>query len=607
MKEFLTTLKYIFPKYWANTTLYFIFNIFSTLFGLGSFILLIPFLNVLFGNTEMTTELGTYSNMREGVEMYFNFYLSKIILVYGAKKTLLIISLFFIGTSFFKTSFLYLAKYIMVPVNTGVIRDIRNTLYYKILKLPLSYYTGERKGDIISRMTNDVSEIDASIVRSVETLLKEPIIIIVYMVSLFLLSPQLSLFVLILFPISALIIGKIGSALRKKSILAQTKLGYLISRIEETLGGLRIIKAFNAEKKSHNKFSQINQEFTKLNTQIWRRQDLAVPVSEFLGVSVVVIVMWFGGSLVLSGKGHISSGALITYLAIFSQILPPAKAFANAFYNIQKGLAATARINKIIQAKESIKEKEKALLIKKFTNEIRYNNVSFKYEKDLVINHINLEIKKGQTVALVGQSGSGKSTLVDLLPRFYDVIEGFISIDGIDIKDLKMSDLRKLMGIVNQESILFNDTLFNNIAFGVEKATKKEVEDAAKIANAHDFIMQTPEGYQTNIGDRGTKLSGGQKQRISIARAILANPPILILDEATSALDTESEQLVQESINKLMKNRTSIVIAHRLSTVINADVICVIDNGKIVEKGTHYELLEKKGIYKKLHDIQMFA
>lgn len=607
MKAFLKILKYIFPKYWKNASLYFFFNILSTLFGLGSFILLIPFLNVLFGNTEMTTEIGSHSGVREAVQVYFNFYLSKIILSYGAKKTLMIISLFFIATSFLKTIFLYLAKYTMVSVNTGVVRDIRNTLYFKILRLPLSYYTGERKGDIISRMTNDVSEIEISVIRSVEALLKEPVIIFIYLVSLFLLSPQLSLFILVLFPISALIIGKIGSTLRKKSILAQNKLGDLISRIEETLGGLRIIKAFNAEKKSHEKFNQTNQEYTKLTIQMWRRHDMAVPISEFLGVSVVVIVMWFGGSLVLSENAQLSSEALITYLAIFSQIISPAKAFANAFYNIQKGLAATDRINKIIDAEEIIVDKEKTIPIDSFDKEIKYDNISFKYEKDLVIDHINLEIKKGQTIALVGQSGSGKSTLVDLLPRFYDVIEGAIFIDGVDIKDMKMSDLRKLMGIVNQESILFNDTLFNNIAFGVESATAKSVEEAAKIANAHNFIMKTPEGYQTIIGDRGAKLSGGQRQRISIARAILANPPILILDEATSALDTESEQLVQESINKLMKNRTSIVIAHRLSTVINADIICVIDNGKIVEKGTHYQLLEKKGIYKKLYDIQTFV
>ncbi len=607
MKGLNVILKFIFPKYTGNISAYFILSVLSTLFGLFSFILLIPFLNILFGHTEMVTELAEYSNLREAMQAYFNFYLSKAIILYGKQTTLVIISMFFIVTSLLKTSCFYFSRYFMIPVNVGVIRDVRNSLYNKILNLPLSYYTEERKGDIISRMTNDVNEIDLYVVKSIEAFLREPIMIIIYLVTLVIMSPQMSLFVLILLPLSGFLIGKIGSTLRKQSKLAQNKLGQLISRIEESLGGLRIIKAFNAESKSNKSFQSVNQEYTDLMKQMWRRNDMAVPVSEFLGVSVVVIVMWFGGSLVLSGKGQLTSEELITYLAIFSQILSPVKSFTRSFYNIQKGLAATDRIKKITDAEETIKSKDNAIEKESFEEKINYQNVIFKYHKDIVIDDISLEIKKGQTIALVGQSGSGKSTLVDLLPRFYDVIDGGIKIDGIDIRDIKVENLRKLMGVVNQESILFNDTLFNNIAFGVDEATQQQVEEAAKIANAHDFIMQTPNGYQTNIGDRGSKLSGGQRQRISIARAILANPPILILDEATSALDTESEQLVQESINRLMKNRTSIVIAHRLSTVVNADFICVVDKGKIVEKGTHKELISKQGIYKKLHDIQMFG
>jgi len=600
-------LRYIFPKYTGNTVLYFIFNILSTVFGLFSLLMVMPFLSVLFNKTELVTKLPDLAFSAASAKGYFNYYLSQIIIHYDVQKALLYVSLFFVVATLLKTLFFYLAKYYMVPVNSGIVRDIRERMYSKILRLSLSYFSDERKGDIISRMTNDVSEIELSVVQSVEAFLKEPVTIIAYLISLLVISPQLSLFVFVLFPISGLIIGKIGSSLRRKSVMAQNKLGDLLTKIEETLGGLRIIKAFNAEKKSEASFDKVNKEYTNLMIRLWRRRDLAVPMSEFLGVSIVVVVMWFGGSMVLSGKDGFSSEALITYLAIFSQIINPAKTFTNAFYNIQKGLAAIDRIDKILEADVTIKDAANARELPGLTSSISYNNIFFKYNNDFVINGISLKIEKGQTVALVGQSGSGKSTLVDLLPRFYDVTTGSITIDGVDIREFKVKSLRKMMGIVNQESILFNDTIFNNIAFGVEHATPDEVIAAAKIANAHDFIMETPNGYETNIGDRGGKLSGGQRQRISIARAILANPPVTILDEATSALDTESEKLVQESLTRLMENRTSIVIAHRLSTVIHADLICVVHEGKIVEQGTHHQLLAQGGYYKKLHDAQMFA
>ena len=569
--------------------------------------MIIPFLNILFETQDLITTIPVFELSKEGVESYFNYYLSQVVIEFGPAKGLLYVMIFVVITTFFKAIFFYFAKYFMVPVSAGVVRDIRDKMYSKILKLPISYYSNERKGDIISRMTSDVTEIEVSVVRSVEALLKEPITIIVYLIGLVSLSPKLSIFVFLMFPISGLIIGKIGSTLRKSSALAQNKLGDLISRIEETLGGLRIIKAFNAQDKSNMRFRNTNSDYTGIMIRMWRRRDLAVPVSEFLGILTVAIVLWFGGSMVLSGSDELTSQALIGYLVVFSQLIAPAKAFTNAFYNIQKGLAASDRINIVLDAKISIQSKKDAVEINNFTTDIKYNNIHFKYKDDFVINGIELTIKKGQTVALVGQSGSGKTTLVDLLPRFYDVIDGSITIDGVDIRDIKIDKLRGLMGVVNQESILFNDTIFNNISFGVENATKEQVVEAAKIANAHNFINETPGGYETNIGDRGGNLSGGQRQRLSIARAVLANPPIMIFDEATSALDTESEKLVQESLYRLMKNRTSIVIAHRLSTVIHADVICVLEKGRIVEQGSHNDLIKLNGYYKRLHDTQIFA
>ncbi len=607
MKGLFRILKYVFPAYTKNSIAFIGFNLLSVVFSLFSILMIIPFLDVLFEKQEMVMAQPVFELSKEGITSYFNYYLSKVIIEFGAAKGLLFVMSFVVTTSFFKSMFFYFAKFVMVPVSAGVVRDIRNNMYSKIIELPLSYYSNERKGDIISRMTSDVSEIELSVVRSVEALLKEPITIIVYLTGLIILSPKLSLFVFLMFPVSGLIIGKIGSTLRKSSNLAQSKLGELITRIEETLSGLRIIKAFNAQKKSNSSFSSINGNYTNIMIRMWRRRDLAVPVSEFLGILTVVLVLWYGGNMVLNGSNELSSQILITYLLLFSQIINPAKAFTNAFYNIQKGMAASDRINKVLDAEITIQDSPNAIEITEFTSQISYNNILFKYKDDFVINGINLTIKKGQTVALVGQSGSGKTTMVDLLPRFYDVTKGSITIDGTDIRDLRIAKLRQLMGIVNQESILFNDTIYNNIAFGVENTTMEQVVEAAKIANAHNFILETPNGYQTNIGDRGGNLSGGQRQRLSIARAVLANPFIMIFDEATSALDTESEKLVQESLNRLMKNRTSIVIAHRLSTVIHADIICVLHEGKIVEQGNHAELIKLNGYYKKLHAAQMFA
>lgn len=587
--------------------MYIVFNLISVVFSMFSFVMIIPFLDVLFEKQQLITELPQWEFSKDAILGYFNFYLSRIVISHGAAKGLLYVMTFVVVTSFFKALFFYLAKYVMVPVSVGVVRDLRNSMYSKVLHLPLSYYSDERKGDIISRMTSDVSEVETSVVKSVEALLKEPVTIMVYLTGLIWLSPGLSLFVLLMFPISGLIIGKIGSTLRRSSNLAQSKLGDLITRIEETLGGLRIIKAFNAQQKSEEKFREVNNSYAQIMIRMWRRRDLAVPVSEFLGILTVVIVLWYGGTLVLGSRGHLTSQELITYLVIFSQIINPAKAFTTAYYNIQKGLAATDRINKVLDAEITIQNHPEAKVLTSFNQEIKYDQIVFRYQTENVINDISLLIKKGQTIALVGQSGSGKTTLVDLLPRFYDIQQGSISIDGLDIRTIEISSLRRLMGVVNQESILFNDTVFNNISFGIENATMEQVIEAAKIANAHNFITEMSEGYQTNVGDRGSRLSGGQRQRLSIARAILANPPIMILDEATSALDTESEKLVQESLTRLMQNRTSIVIAHRLSTVIHADLICVINEGKIVEQGTHRELIELKGYYKKLHDAQMFA
>jgi subfamily B ATP-binding cassette protein MsbA len=518
----------------------------------------------------------------------------------------LIVSAYVVVMILLKNVLFYFAKFVLVPVRNGVIRDMRNKIYKKILDLPFSYFSEERKGDIMSKMTNDLKEIEWTIMTSIELLIVNPLTIIFFLLSLIIMSPHLTLFVLICLPFAGLIIGSIGRSLRKVSRRGQDQMGTLLSKIEETLSGLRIIKAFTAEKFMFKGFYNFNEVYNKTMNRIYRKNYLASPLSEFLGVMILVGVMYYGGTLVLNKQGALSPEAFIAYIAVFSQIINPAKAFSTAIYNIQKGAASIDRINIILNAQNTIVEKTDAKDIKNFHSEIHYRNVSFAYENIQVLNNINITVKKGQTIALVGQSGSGKSTLVDLLPRFYDIESGEITIDGANVKEFKINDLRFMMGNVNQEPFLFNDTIKNNIAFGSEGVSDEQIIEAAKIANAHEFILQAENGYETNIGDRGVKLSGGQRQRLSIARAVLKNPPILILDEATSSLDTESEKLVQEALYNLMKNRTSIVIAHRLSTVKNADMIYVLSNGDLIEQGTHEELIALNGNYKKLYDLQMF-
>lgn len=606
MRGFGKILKYMIP-YWGKGVSSILLSLLSTVFSLFSFTMVIPFLGILFKNQPLVETSVKFAFNAEAIKQNFYYFLSQILINQGANKALLSVSILVVIFVFFKTLLQYTSNYVMAPLRNGVVRDIRNQLNEKILSLQLSYFTEERKGDLISRMTSDVQEVEVSVVRSLNNAIKAPITIVVYMVVLFIMSPFLTLFVVLLLPISGAIIGRIGKSLRRKSVKGQSMLGLIMSYIEETLFGLRIIKAFNTEKKIHQRFYDENNRYTKLMNKIWRRKDLAGPSSELLATIVIIIIMWYGGSMVLNQDVSMLPQTFIAYLVIFSQIITPSKDLSTAYYNLQRGLASLDRINVILDADITIKEKPNAKPIEEFKHLVEYKNLSFKYIDDYVLKNINLKIEKGKTVALVGQSGSGKSTLVDLLPRFYDVMEGEITIDGNNIQNLKIKDLRNLMGIVSQESILFNDTIYNNIAFGMERATEEEIIAAAKVANAHDFILQTEHGYQTNIGDRGSKLSGGQRQRISIARAVLKNPPILILDEATSALDTESEKLVQDALYNLMRNRTSVVIAHRLSTVHDADEICVLHEGEIIERGKHQELIEKQGVYKRLHDLQIFA
>jgi len=605
MKNLKKIWKYIKPYKW-NAFGNIIFNILQIIFSLSALVLLIPFLNILFNQQEAVTVLPEFNYSLDSLNAMFNYYVSDLIETSGKQKALLFVSIIVVTVILFKNAFLYFANYFMAPLRNGIVKDIRNKIYSKILVLPLSYYSDERKGDIISRVSNDVKEIEWSIMRSIETVFRDPFTMIFYLGTMIWMSPELTIFLLILLPVSGLIIGLVGRSLRKDSKLAQSKLGDILATVEESLSGLRIIKAFTAEKKSEKRFYSINSEYTRIMNKITRKQYLASPMSEFLGVIVMIIIMYYGGSLVLNDESSLSPSEFIGFIAIFSQIIPPAKAFSTAFYEVRKGLASIDRINIILNADEKITEKKDAKIVDTLSSKIEYKNVSFKYEEKYVLRNINLTIEKGKTVALVGQSGSGKSTLVDLLPRFYDIEEGEILIDGINIKDLKMKSLRALMGNVNQTPVLFNDTIKNNIAFGIDNISIDEVKKASKIANAFDFIEETEKSFETNIGDSGTKLSGGQRQRLSIARAVLKNPPIMILDEATSALDTESEKLVQDALNRLMENHTSIVIAHRLSTIKNADMICVLHEGEIVETGNHSELIAKDGIYKKLHGLQSF-
>lgn len=606
MKKFAVILKLI-SKYKTKALLNVLLNIISVFFSIFSVLSIIPFLKIMFGHTSPVEDVGQFEFTQDSLEEHLYYYLTHILENYGESTALLIVGGIMILFTFFKTGFRYLSLYYLAPIQDGVVRDMRNNIFTKILNLPLSYYSDERKGDLMARMTNDLLEIRQSVVSTLEVMFSAPISILFYLITLFMLSSQLTIFVLIMMPFSAYLIGKIGKNLRRKSYAAQNKMGELLSIIEEAITGLRIVKAFNAKSTVFNRFNDQNNQHFNISKSIQRRHYLAHPVSELLGTIMMMVIMWYGANLVISGKSTISSEGFIAYLGLFYMIIPPSKAFTTAAYNIRKGLASVQRISFILNAEEKIVDKKNAKSISTFNTSVEYRNVTFSYVDDNVLKDICINIKKGQTVALVGQSGSGKSTLVDLLPRFYDIEKGTIEIDGNNIKDLKHKDLRNLLGIVNQSPILFNDTIFNNIAFGAKNATEKDVIEAAKIANAHDFILNTPKGYQTNIGDGGNKLSGGQRQRISIARAILKNPPIMILDEATSALDTESERLVQDALTKLMENRTSIVIAHRLSTIHNADKIFVMQDGRIVEEGVHNQLLANNGVYRKLVELQKFA
>ncbi|WP_293540867.1 ABC transporter ATP-binding protein [Prevotella sp.] len=607
MKEFLQILRRFIPPYKKYLALTVVFNILSAVLNIFSFAALIPILQILF-RTEgagTATELMPWSldNLKEVLANNADYYVTQLIANVGATTTLLLIGLFLAFTTFLKTGAYFLSSATIIPIRTGVVRDIRNQLYHKITSLPIGFFSEERKGDIIARMTGDVGEIESSIMSSLDMLFKNPILIISYFTALIFISWQLTLFTLVFVPIFGWFMGYVGRKLKRKSIAAQSLWSDTMSQVEETLGGLRIIKAFCAEDKMNKRFDGINSEYRDSIQRVNIRQQMAHPMSEFLGTVLIIIVLWVGGILVLDQQ-ILSGPTFIYYLVMLYSIINPLKDFSKASYNIPKGLASMERVDKILKAENTIKEPANPKHIASFEHQIEFRHVSFRYGEQWVLKDINLVIEKGKTVALVGQSGSGKSTLVDLIPRYYDVQEGEVLIDGINVKDLGIHDLRQLIGNVNQEAILFNDSFYGNITFGVDSATREQVEQAAHIANAHEFIMQTEHGYDTNIGDRGGRLSGGQRQRVSIARAILKNPPILILDEATSALDTESERLVQDALERLMKTRTTVAIAHRLSTIKNADEICVLHEGEIVERGTHEELLEKGGYYRKLHEMQ---
>ncbi|MBP6176379.1 MULTISPECIES: ABC transporter ATP-binding protein [Lascolabacillus] len=607
MKGIILILKRFLPPYKKHLFLAFFFNILTAILNVFSLATIIPILQVLFKVNKQTFEFipwkGTEYSIIDITLNNVNWYITQLIETNGSSYTLMLLAVTLIIMTLLKTASAYLGSYFIIPIRTGVVKDIRNNINDKILSLPLAFFSEERKGDILSRISGDVNEVENSVMSSLDMLFKNPILILIYLTTMTVLSWQLTLFVLLVLPIMGFIMGRVGRTLKRTSFEAQNKWGELMSQVEETLSGLRVIKAFVAENKISKRFHNGSNEFRRMSNRISRRQQLAHPMSELLGTITIAIVLWFGGSLILGNNSAIDAATFIYYLTIFYSIINPAKEFSKSAYAVQRGLASMERIDKILDAKNPITDPEKPVDIN-FNSKIEYKGVWFKYINDWVIKGVNLTIEKGKTIALVGQSGSGKSTLADLLPRFYDIQEGGIYIDGVDIRDVKIHELRSLMGNVNQDPILFNDTIYNNIAFGMKDVSESRVIEAAKIANAHEFIMATEDGYNTNIGDRGGKLSGGQRQRISIARAILKNPEILIFDEATSALDTDSERLVQEALDKLMKDRTTIIIAHRLSTIRNADTIYVMKDGEIVEQGKHDSLYKLGGYYTKLCDMQ---
>ncbi|MFK7903925.1 MAG: ABC transporter ATP-binding protein [Chitinophagales bacterium] len=609
MSDFLRVIRYILP-FKGYALLNITFNILAVFFSLFSLVMVGPFLEILFETKEVNiaeAPVVELSNIKDSLVDFFYFQLQSIIVQYGKLDALLFICILVATFIFLKNLFRFLGLYFMAPIRNGVIRDIRNQLFTKITSLPLGYFSEEKKGDILTKATSDVQEIEWSILSVLESTFREPVAFAAYLTAMLMISPMLTLFVFTILPLTGIIIAQVAKSLKKNSHDAQSKLSLLMSIIDETISGLRIVKGFNAIPFQNRKFQNENQSHFDLMNKVLRRKDLSSPLAEFLSILVVCIVLYIGGRMVLNGQGDLQPQGFIVFMVIFSQIIPPAKSFATAFFNIQKGMASVERINKILDAHNDIEESINPQVLNNFNESITFNKVSFAYEQQLVLKNINFVVKKGQILALVGASGAGKSTIADLIPRFYDVGEGAVMIDGVDIKQYRLEDLRKLMGIVSQEAILFNDTVLNNIAFGIERKVElKEVIQAAKVANAHDFITKLSNGYDTLVGDRGSKLSGGERQRLTIARAVLKNPPILILDEATSSLDAASERLVQDALFKLMQNRTSIVIAHRLSTIQFADEILVMKNGAVVEQGTHQELLTKGGTYEQLVKLQAF-
>jgi ABC transporter, ATP-binding protein, msbA family len=616
MKDiFMLIRRFIAPYYKGYLSLAVLFNILSALLNLVAFALVMPILNILFqieervttyipfSSLDLTTQAG-WSQMKEVVTNNFGYFVSQLIETEGASYTLIILGIYLVLMTLLKVGAAYLGGFFLVPIRTGVVRDLRNQLNAKILALPLGFFSEERKGDVLARITGDVGEVENSVMSSLDLLLKNPILIFVYLGSMLVISWQLTLFVFLVLPVAGFVMGRVGKSLKRTSLEAQNQWGQLISQVEETLGGLRIVKAFTAEEFVDKRFRDSNEEYRQTVIGVNRRQLLAHPVSELLGTATIAIVLWYGGSLILNRDSSIDASTFIYYLVIFYSLINPLKDLSKGAYAIRRGMGSMERVDRILQAESTITDPAQPKPVV-FNEAIRLEKVSFRYAEEWVLRDVDLTIRKGQTVALVGHSGSGKSTLVDLIPRFYDVVEGCITIDGTDIREVAVADLRRLMGNVNQEPILFNASVFENIAFGVEGATLEKVRQAAEVAHADEFINEMPAGYDTNIGDRGGKLSGGQRQRLSIARAVYKNPPILILDEATSALDTKSERLVQSALDRLMEGRTTIVIAHRLSTIIHADVICVVDDGRIVEQGTHDELLALGGHYAKLHAIQV--